>query len=443
VRVAMFVGAFPLVSESFILRQITGLLDRGHAVDIFAERPPPPGTPVHPEVATYNLRARTTYLALPPESGDWELPAWPPVGRTWAPGAAHSQANLARLARAAPALATGLRHAPRLAVRALLPAEYGYQAASLSALYRLARLCRQRGDYDVLHAHFGPVGASFRFARDLWRAPLVVSFHGYDFSTWPRQHGAGVYRRLFATADALTANSAYTAGRLRALGAPAGHIHALPVGLDLARFPFAPRAPQPGAPVRLLTIARLVEIKGLEYAIRAVGAVRAAYPALRYDIVGEGPLRGRLEGLIGALGLQDVVTLHGAQDGAAVARHLARAHLFLLPSVRVHGDAEGQGLVLQEAQACGLPVIATAHGALPEGLAPGESGLLAPERDPEALAAALRALLAAPERWPAMGRAGRAFVAARYDIHRLNDRLVDLYEVVGAAYRARAGRRSR
>ena len=66
-----------------------------------------------------------------------------------------------------------------------------------------------------------------------------------------------------------------------------------------------------------------------------------------------------------------------------------RAHIFLLTSISVDGDAEGQGLVLQEAQACGLPVIATRHGAFPEGIAPDNQSWMVPERDVQALTAKL------------------------------------------------------
>jgi len=68
--------------------------------------------------------------------------------------------------------------------------------------------------YDVLHAHFGPVANSFRFARSLWRAPMVATFHGYDFCVVPREEGPDVYRHLFGTADAITVNSEYTRARV-------------------------------------------------------------------------------------------------------------------------------------------------------------------------------------------------------------------------------------
>jgi colanic acid/amylovoran biosynthesis glycosyltransferase len=148
---------------------------------------------------------------------------------------------------------------------------------------------------------------------------------------------------------------------------------------------------------------------------------------VHYDIAGDGPLRKDLAQRVAELGVGSAVTFHGACEGTGVQRLMAESHLFVLASVSVEGDQEGQGLVLQEAQAAGLPVVATRHGGLPEGLVPGESGFLVPERDVDVLAERLDYLTKHPERWPAMGRVGRKLVETHYDIRGLNSRLVQLY----------------
>lgn len=436
-RVAFLVGQFPVVSETFILRQITGLLDRGHEVDIYADTRGDLSKATQPEVAEYRLLERTTFMDMPPECAPWELPAWPWDGETWIPGATEAIPNWRRLVEALPALRRCLERTPALTEQALSAEHSGHQARSLSALYRLDRLSARRGGYDVLHAHFGPVGESFRFARELWRAPLVVSFHGYDFTTLPRRHGVKMYEILFAVADAITVNSEFTRARVAQLGCPPEKLRLLPVGLDLNSFPFARKMLRPGEPARLITVARLVEIKGHEYALRAVARLRERHPGVRYEIVGDGPLRPKLEQLVAELQLGDVVTLHGARDGTFVRQRMAQSHLALLASVNVEGDAEGQGLFLQEAQACGLPVVATRHGALPEGLVPGGSGFLVPERDAEAIAERLAFLVAHPESWAELGQRGREFVERRYDIRQLTVELVELYRAVKADFTSR------
>src|SRR5438552_11458030 len=85
-RIAMLVGSFPVVSETFILRQLTGLLDLGHSVDIYADTRAEAGAPVHPEVDRYRLLERTTFMDMPPETAPWEMPDWPLTERTWLPG---------------------------------------------------------------------------------------------------------------------------------------------------------------------------------------------------------------------------------------------------------------------------------------------------------------------------------------------------------------------
>jgi colanic acid/amylovoran biosynthesis glycosyltransferase len=430
----MFVGTFPLVSETFVVRQITGLLDAGHHVDIFADFRGPEG-PVHPEVGQYGLLRRTLFMDMPEETAPWEMPVTPWYARTWRPGSEIPVWNGRRIVRALPALARCLVRAPRLTRRVLSRDEYGFQAESLSSLYRLDRMARSGGAYDVLHAQFGPTANSFRFARELFRAPLVVTFHGYDFSTLPRTHGPDLYRSLFGVADAVTVNSDYTRQQVLPLGCPEESLHRLPMGVDLGKFLFRERRQEPGEPFRILTIARLVPIKGIEVAIRAVAILWQRHPDMVYDLVGDGPSREHLERLVQELDLDETVRFHGACEGATLHRRLAEGHVFVLPSVTVEGDREGQGLVVQEAQACGLPVLVTDHGGLPQGLLPGASGFVVPENDANALADRLEYLISHPEDWPAMGRAGRRLVETEFDNRLLVDRLVEVYRAAGSRYR--------
>lgn len=435
----MFVGDFPAVSESFILRQITGIIDRGHEVDIYAQSRPPTDQPEHPEVADYDLLAKTTYIDMPLASGYWELPVVPATGCTWVPGDQKSTPNIFRIIKAVPKFSQCLLSSPRLALKAISPAYFQYQARSLSALYRLWNLLSQNKRHDVIHAQFGPLGDSFRFARELWNAPMVVSFRGYDFSMWPRQHGPALYRQLFNAADAVTVNSQYMGDCLQKMGCKPQIIHKIVTGFNLAEIPFKERTAGPNQPVRLLTVGRLVEKKGIEYSLRAVAEVLKKHKQLSYDIVGDGPLRAPLEHLSRELGIARSVRFHGARQKHDVQRMMASAQLFVLSSVTAeNGDQEGQAGVLQEAQASGLPIITTDHSGLAEGIVPGRSGFLVPERDVAALASRLIFLIENPQRWPMMGRIGRAYVERHYDIEAANDRLIDLYQSTIRAFRRKS-----
>jgi colanic acid/amylovoran biosynthesis glycosyltransferase len=202
----------------------------------------------------------------------------------------------------------------------------------------------------------------------------------------------------------------------------------LPVGLDTREFAAVERRLKPGEPVRVLSVGRLVEIKGHENVLRAVGQLREQGRSVQLDLVGEGPLRGRLEAVVEELGLKDVVVFHGARTSVEVRELMAAAHLFVMASIQVEGDREGQGLVLQEAQASGLPVVATNHGALPEGMASERSGFLVPEGDVGELARRLGWLMDRPHLWGEMGANGRRFVEGKYEGSRLSGELVNIYE---------------
>jgi colanic acid/amylovoran biosynthesis glycosyltransferase len=427
-RIACFVGCFPVVSETFILRQITGLLELGHEVDIYADARAEPGAPVQPEVEQYRLLERTTFMDMPPEVAPWELPVWPLAGKTWLPGAENPIPNWRRVAQAFPKLLSCAVLHPRLTRQVLSRAEFGHQAGSLSALHRLAKLRSASHSYDVLHAHFGPIGNSFRFMRELWRAPMVVSFHGYDFTTVPQQQGQGIYKKLFATADRVTVNSDYMAQTLQPLGCPPGKIRKLFYGIDPQKYPFRPRTLTDNEPVRIMTIGRLVEKKGIEYSIRAVAQVAQKHRQLRYDVIGDGPLRRQLQQLAREQSLDGIVQFHGALEGKAVGALLDQAHLFVLASVTARdGDQEGTPVSLLEAQASGLPVVSTHHSGIPEIVLDGESGLLAPERDVSALADRLNYLVEHPELWPVFGRRGRDNVETHFISAKCIGKLVDIY----------------
>jgi len=216
--------------------------------------------------------------------------------------------------------------------------------------------------------------------------------------------------------------------QLQRLGCSPDKIRKLSYGIDLQRYPSRARALQDDEPVRIATVGRLVEKKGIEYVIRALAKVARKHPRLRYDVIGDGPLRRSLEQLAHEQSLGDVVQFHGALSGERVRALLDQAHLFVLASVTAHdGDQEGTPVSLLEAQAAGLPVISTRHSGIPEIIAEGESGWLVPERDPEALAERLTSLIEHPETWASCGSRGRKFVETGFARTKCINDLLDVY----------------
>ena len=444
-KIAMLVDTFPEISETFVLRQVVELIDRGYEVDIYADAAPEhwysgdrwredegARRKIHsaytqPEIATHRLLENIRYARMPIESL-FEQPVYPLLtGKTWAGD--RSVLNWTRLLRVVPVLLRcSYRAGLMLTATTLRSSHYHFHATSLSALYRLDALCRAGKQYDIIHAQFGPIAARNRFARTLWKAPLVANFRGYDFSSFPRANGRTYYKRLFEDIDAAVTDNEYAREKVVELGCAGHKTYTIPSAFDVNHFQYREHVYTPGEPVNLLSVARLVEKKGLEYSIRALSCVTQDFPQLRYDIIGDGPLQRSLNELVKSLGLEGKVVFHGARDKEFVREKMHAAHILLFTSVTAqNGDQEGQGVVLQEAQASGLPVIVSKHGGLPESILPGKSGLLVPERDTEAIASQLRFLLENPDMWKKMGEEGRDFVEKNFSSVKINQKWDALY----------------
>lgn len=429
-RILYFASGFPVLSQTFIINQVAGAVARGHDVSIYGMNNRPAADPkIHPSVAAHRLLDKTFYSLMPEAWG-------------------------ARLRSAAHILAAA-RGADR--VRALLllnVAAHGRLALSLRLLHDGGALFA-RGPFDIIHCQFGTHGLRALALRHsgIIKGPIVTSFRGYDISSFVQESGKRVYDRLFAEGDWFLANCDFFRDRAIALGCDPARIRTLGSGIDLRRFPHRPRVRRADGRTRLATVGRLVEKKGIGYAIEAVAALLARGHDVDFRIVGDGPLRDDYQALIKRLGVQSRVTLMGAMNQPEIVQLLNDSDIFVGPSVTAqNGDQDAPTNTLKEAMALGMPVVTTRHGGIPELVEDGVSGFLLPERDPAAIAAAVEKLIAHPERWAKMGRAGHAAVEERYDNDRLNDELIQTYEALlhrpshpaivspGAAANAIAGR---
>jgi len=402
-KIAFIVSQFPALSETFILNQITGLIDRGHEVDIFADSKRKESR-THSDIDKYDLLSRTYYRHMP-------------ANKVW------------RIVKAIGLIISNCYKNPIAIIKSLNAFKYEKKALSLELLYTTIPFLG-KGSYDIIHCHFGPHGNLGVLLREIGilKGKVITTFHGHDVNAIKQPE---LYGYLFQQGDLFTVNTNFTKGRVLELGGSPYKIVKLPVGLSLDLFRFKQRVLLPGNDIRILTVARLVEKKGLEYSIRAVAKVIREHPDwnLKYRIAGGGPLESKLKSLISELKIENSVELLGPCNTEEIKKLYHESHIFVLSSVTAeNGDREGQGLVLQEAQAVGLLVISTLHNGIPEGILDGKSGFLVPERDVDALAEKLEYIIEHPEIWPEMGRAGRRFVKEHYDINKLNDRLVEIYQ---------------
>jgi len=299
------------------------------------------------------------------------------------------------------------------------------------ALVIVEPLIHYGGRFDVIFAHFGPNGLRACWYRDagVVKGPLVTVFHGFDLSTYLHLNGERIYEPLFRNGDLFLPISHFWQRKLQALGCPADKINVHHVGVDCEQFSFQTRMRAADEPTVLVSVARLVEKKGVEYAIRAMARLVALNVDVQYRIVGDGPLLASLQQLTSELNLGDHVSFLGTRTSDEVAGELAQAHLFIAPSVTSQdGDMEGIPTVLMEAMASGLPVISTLHSGIAELVDDGVSGKLVAERDVDGLAQAVRELATNVDRWPVIGAAGREKVLREFNSKILNSRLERLFE---------------
>lgn len=402
-KIAVFTQVFPALSETFILNQITGLMDLGHDVHIFAIRRPAERK-VHPAVEQYGLLSRCRYLhTIPSQKWRYRIKT---LGFT----------------------ACYLFRSPARVIRALRKLFRERPDNPYLLLYVLFAFLD--GAYDILHFHFGTTGRAGAFLKEIGiPGKLIVSFHGHDVNRITEERGRTFYRSLFTMGDLFLANTHFTKQQVIRMGCPAEKIKVLPVGFDIHQIPFRPHPRQSGEPVRILTVGRLVEKKGICYSISAVCELIRRGNHLMYTIVGEGPERERLESLVKDNHMEDRIIFAGEKTQQEIVKYYEDAHFFVLASVTASdGDREGQGLVIQEAQAAGLPVVSTYHNGIPEGVIEGETAFLVPEKDVQGLADRLQQLIDDPSLCRQMGLAGRAFVEKRYDRQMLCKQLTCLYE---------------
>ena len=303
---------------------------------------------------------------------------------------------------------------------------------------------------DIVLAHFGQIGVYATPLREKLNIPLVTYFYGIDLDynklavelgesgsnklhiplLSRKNYWQDGYKRLWEKGDAFLTFSAKSRAYLIAvLGAPEEKVYSIPGGINLSHFKFKQRNLPENGEIKFVTVNRLVEKKGVEYAIKAMPQILKKYPKATYDIMGKGPLLESLQALVDKLGVGDRVKLLGFTPDEVLVKKLDEAHMFLNPSVVAKdGDIEGWvNVTLMESIASGLPCIATYESGS-ETVIPGYTGYICAERDENDLAENVLTLLCDSKKYERMSKNCRELAERNFDAKKQTGKLEFLFD---------------
>jgi colanic acid/amylovoran biosynthesis glycosyltransferase len=398
-RIAFFVDTFPVLSETFILNQITGLIDLGHDVRIFAASRPREKL-MHTNVRSYHLLEKTVYINDKPSN---------------------------KILRIIAGTAQFTKHAPlnpEIMHNAINFFKFGRESFSLTLLFRAAAVLNE-GYFDIFYCHYAHNGElALKLTQIGFKAKVITMFHGYDLRRGLRDEGQS-YRNLINNGDAFLSISNYTSDILKQWGIDPAKIIRHPIGVDIDECSLHSHERLTWKPIRVITVARLIPEKNLGLAITAVRKLVDEYGLknFSYRIIGDGPLLAELKKH--AKGLEKNISFGGAMTHNAVLEELNNADIFLLSS-----NEEVLPTSLMEAQGCALPVITTDVGAVREIVQDDVSGFVVPKGDLNSLTEKLAYLLIHSQVRRKMGEKGRSLIQQHYDIKELNSRLADIFRTV-------------
>ena len=388
-RVGYVLKMFPRFSETFILNEILELERQGLDLRIFSLKHPDDRV-VHADVA--RVRAPVTYV---PES---------PVhaGRPYA--AAHREVIVQNPRRYLRCLSVAVWRSLKKARSA--PLKHFLQAGFIAPLLG-------REDVRHVHAHFATGATAVALhLHELMGISYSFTAHAKDIYRHSVERDS-LERKLRSARFAVTVSD-YNRRYLSGL-AGADRVVRIYNGLDVERFAANGAARQ--EPPLVLAVGRLVEKKGFADLIRACSVLRRDGQTFRCRIVGKGELEDELRGLIAELGLEDQVELAGPIPREQLLAVYRRASVVVAPCViGADGNRDGLPTVVTEAMALGIPVVATDVTGIPELVEDGRTGLLVPQRQPQALAAAIRRVLVDAGWAGDLARAGRARVEHEFDL---------------------------
>lgn len=388
VNILYVVNTFPSLSESFVINELHELEKRGHDVSVFALHQPEEQI-THKEIAEMDV---SIYYGTKPNVGSFPY--------------LFSQKVFNRdFLSKTTFVDSPLWHAVWL--------HLGRQISEVV----------EEEKADLVHAHFAtPEHTAITYAADYHDIPATVTAHAIEIFASPNKRRL---RRFCELVDHVIVPSEYNREYLINNVGVTNEITVVPATTRVDKFPAKPGKEVEG---RLLTVGRLVEKKGHEYAISAVAQLLDKGYEIEYHIIGKGRLEESLKSQVKELGIEDNVTFLGHVSDDMLVEELHEASIFALPCVVAsNGDRDAMPVVLKEAMATETLCVSTQVSAIPELITHGKDGMLVSPRDADELANVFQDILEKPEKRRTMAVTGRQTVETKFDITACVDKLENVF----------------
>lgn len=401
-KVAFFVYKFPVASETFIINQIAYFIKKGIDVEVVSVFPGDFNIK-HKSLTQYRILDKVRFLLdKEPDSKGQKL--------------------ITRVIAATGALTN------KKAFESLNFKKYGYYSKTLILSQILSRNSRKiKSDINI--AHFGTTAALLNQLKRLGfvDGKIAAVFHGNDISQKRILNlFHSDYEQLFNDANYIFPVSELWASKIALTTAIKNKTHVIRMGVNVSKFIYKERITI-SHPIKLLSIARLTEKKGISVAINACLLLKQQNVDFDYTIIGDGPLRKELESQVANLGLSDKIAFLGAQTQETVSEYLNNSDVFLLPSVTAaDGDMEGIPVALMEAMAIGIPVISTFHSGIPELIEDRVSGFLVNENDAASIAGVISEIIDNPGVLPDICRNAKQKIDNEFDQDKSYSRMLNI-----------------
>lgn len=427
-KLAYVINMFPKLSESFILNEIVELLKNGHDVQIFSIIKPWEEE-VHDEIEKYNILERThyfsfksilkinlirflKYLLFGVIQDLYDLRTF--IQAVSKPKVIHKKSSFQPLNQK---IESKIHKIGRFGIacihRFILDLKMAYFAAIM-----------EKNNVKLIHTHFANMGGIARRLSKMLGLPYTLTAHAFDIYV---NTDANELRKVVDDAESVVTISEYNKNYLMNEIGVINRIDVIRCGIEPNKFDPQRKSKADGR-LRILTVSRLVEKKGIEYLIKSIPTIIKEIPDLEFIIVGSGPLNNSLQQLVNHLNIDSYLKFKGDVSDSELFKYYNHADIFVLPClIAENGDRDGIPVSMMEAMAMEIPLVSTNVSGIPELVKDGVSGIIVPPKDEEAISEALIKLLNNEDLRVQMGKVGRQIVLEKYNVTIECHKLMNLF----------------